>query len=353
MSAHPSNVTDTIVIRKPDDWHVHLRDGDILKTVVPYTAERFSRAVIMPNLVPPVTTIAAAVAYRARILAAVPEGVNFTPLMACYLTGTLDPAELVRGHAEGVFFAAKLYPAGATTNSQFGVAAIEQLFPVLEAMEKAGIPLLVHGEATDPSIDIFDRERVFIEQTLIPLRKRFPALKVVMEHITTAEAVDYIIAEQCPHLGATITPHHLMISRNALFAGGIRPHLYCLPIVKREKHRLALRRAATSGMGYFFAGTDTAPHLVAAKECACGCAGIFNAPVALECYAQVFAEENALDRLEGFMSLNGARFHGMVVGEETITLRFRSTPVAEFLSTQAGPLKPFLAGEMCTWSLEA
>ncbi len=352
MTAQHSDTVDSISLRKPDDWHVHLRDGDILETVVPYTTARFARAVIMPNLVPPVTTVDAAIAYRDRIMAAVPQGCDFTPLMACYLTSTLDPAALMQGHADGVFFAAKLYPAGATTNSQFGVAAIDDLFPVLEAMEKGGMPLLVHGEAIDPAVDIFDRERVFIEQTLIPLRKRFPGLKIVMEHITTAEAVDYIIAENNPRLGATITPHHLMISRNALFAGGIRPHLYCLPIVKREKHRLALRRAALSGLPFFFAGTDTAPHTVAAKECACGCAGIFNAPIALECYAQVFAEENALDRFEAFMSLNGPRFHGMVANEERITLRRRAFSVAESVPLRIGSLRPFLAGEQCAWSLE-
>ena len=348
-----AGLPETITLRRPDDWHVHLRDGAILRAVLPYTARAFGRGVIMPNLVPPVDSIVAVRAYRERILAALPAGSPFTPLMTCYLTPGLKPEELERGHADGDIFAVKLYPAGATTNAQFGIAAVEEIYPVLETMQRIGMPLLVHGEATDPSVDIFDREAVFIEQTLKPLLERFSALKVVMEHITTADAVDFITARNDPRLAATITPHHLIINRNALFKGGIRPHYYCLPIAKREKHRLALRRAATSGTGCFFPGTDTAPHLTHTKETACGCAGIFNAPTAVECYAQVFAEENALDTFETFMSLNGPHFHGLVPNDATITLHRRSMTVPETVWVDGGTLTPFLAGERLMWSPES
>src|SRR4030088_2454875 len=279
-----------ITLRCPDAWHVHFRDGAMLRTVLPLTARQFGRAIVMPNLVPPVSDVAAARGYRERILGALPPRADFTPLMTCYLTDTTDPAEVARGHAEGVFTAVKLYPAHATTHSAHGVTDIDRVTPVLERMAALGMPLLIHGEVTDPEIDIFDREAVFIDRVLDPLRRRLPELRVVLEHITTEEAVDYVVSAS-PNLAATITAHHLVINRNAIFAGGIRPHLYCLPIAKREKHRQALRRAATSGNPRFFLGTDSAPHSVAAKETACGCAGIFTAPCALETYAEVFEEE--------------------------------------------------------------
>ena len=269
-------MTEAITIRRPDDWHVHFRDGTMLKTVLPLTARQFARAIVMPNLVPPVTTVAAARAYRRRILAALPAGVEFTPLMTCYLTDATDPEEVVRGFEEGVFTAVKLYPAHATTHSAHGVTDIDRVMPVLERMAAIGMPLLIHGEVTDPQIDIFDREAVFIDRVLDPLRRRLPELRTVLEHITTEEAADYV-RPAGPNLAATITAHHLIINRNAIFQGGIRPHLYCLPIAKREKHRQALRRAATSGNPAFFLGTDTAPHAVPTKETACGCAGIFTA----------------------------------------------------------------------------
>ena len=287
---------DTITLRRPDDWHLHLRDGAMLEAVLPFTARQFARAIIMPNLVPPVTTVAAAEAYRARILAALPASADFTPLMTCYLTDTTDPDELERGHRAGTFAAVKLYPAKATTNSAHGVSDIAKTYRALERMASLGLPLLVHGEVTDPAIDIFDREAVFIDTVLAPLHHRLPELKIVLEHVTTAEAVAFV-GDTGPTVAATITAHHLVINRNAIFAGGLRPHLYCLPIAKREKHRLALRRAATSGKAKFFLGTDSAPHPAADKENACGCAGIFTAPAALEIYTQVFAEDGALDRL--------------------------------------------------------
>jgi dihydroorotase len=297
---------ETITLRRPDDWHVHLRDGEMLRAVVQHTAESFGRAIVMPNLLPPITTVEAALAYRARILAALPVGSTFRPLMTCYLTNDSDPDEIARGHDDGAFFAAKLYPAHATTNSQAGVTDVANIDPTLERMQAIGMPLLVHGEATSADVDVFDRERVFIEETLGPLLSRYPALRVVLEHVTTADAVEFVKSHG-DRLGATITPHHLIINRNALFAGGLRPHNYCLPVAKRERHRQALRRAATSGDGRFFLGTDSAPHPTSAKEGACGCAGIFNAPVALAAYARVFEEEGALDRFEAFASLNGPR----------------------------------------------
>ena len=337
---------DSITIRRPDDWHVHLRDGDMLAAVAPYTARQFARAIVMPNLSPPVTTVAAAAAYRDRIRAA--AGSSFEPLMTCYLTDASDPAEIARGHAEGVWIAAKLYPAHATTNSSHGVSDIRALARVFETMQRIGMPLLVHGEVTDHAVDIFDREAVFIDRVLMPLAADFPALKVVFEHITTAQAVAFVDAGG-PNIAATITPHHLHLNRNAMFDGGLRPHAYCLPVVKREVHRLALRKAATSGSSKYFLGTDSAPHVVTAKESACGCAGIFNAPYALESYAQVFDEEDALDRFEGFASRHGPEFYGLPLNTGTITL---ARAEAEVPSELAGVV-PFHAGERLRWRLQA
>jgi dihydroorotase len=342
----------TLTIRRPDDWHVHLRDGALLEAVLPHTARVFGRAIVMPNLVPPVTTIDAARRYRERILRALSPGSDFKPLMSCYLTDATDPDELETGQREGVFTAAKLYPAHATTNSAFGVTDVRAIRAVLGRMERIGLPLLVHGEVTDASVDVFDREAVFIDRILAPLLKDFPALRVVFEHVTTAEAVDFVTAHG-PRLAATVTPHHLMINRNAMFAGGIRPHMYCLPVAKREVHRQALRRASTSGSPAFFLGTDSAPHPVAAKETDCGCAGIFNAPAALACYAQVFAEEGALDRLEAFASLNGPAFYGLPPNEGTVTLAAEPARVCARVEV-AGPeaeIRPFLAGERVAWRL--
>ena len=333
--------TDHITIRRPDDWHVHLRDGDMLKAVAPYTARQFARAIVMPNLSPPVTTVAATAAYRARIIAAAPD---LVPLMTAYLTDTSDPAEIEKGHAEGVFTAAKLYPAHATTGSAHGVADVANLYPVLEAMQRIGMPLLIHGEVTDHDVDIFDREAVFIQRTLSGLVHDFPALKIVFEHITTADAVNFVSASG-PNVAATITPQHLMLNRNAMFDGGIRPHAYCLPVIKRETHRLALRVAATSGSPKFFLGTDSAPHVAAAKETACGCAGIFNAPYAMESYATVFDEEGALDKLEGFASEYGPRFYGLPLNEGTITLE----RVTVTVPAKIDGVVPFHAGETLGW----
>jgi dihydroorotase len=344
--------TDTISLRRPDDWHVHLRDGALLEAVLPFTARSFARAIIMPNLVPPVTRMAAAEAYRRRILAALPPGLDFTPLMAAYLSDDSDPDEIERGRRAGLFTAVKLYPAHATTNSAAGVTDIAKTYRVLERMAALGMPLLVHGEVTDPAIDVFDREAVFIDRVLAPLRRRLPELKIVLEHITTSEAVDFVESAG-DTLAATITPHHLLINRNALFSGGLRPHMYCLPVAKRETHRLALRRAATSGSAKFFLGTDTAPHPIADKERDCGCAGIFAAPAALELYAGVFAEEQALERFEAFASLNGPRFYGLPANEQRITLARRPWRVPQTVPTAAGPLRPFLAGEEIAWQLQS
>ena len=337
-----------LTLRQPDDWHVHLRDGEMLAAVVNDTARQFARAIVMPNLSPPIITVAAATAYRERILAVVEPGLAFEPLMTCYLTDTIDAGEVERGFAEGVFTACKLYPAHATTNSQHGVTDIRTIRPVLEAMQRIGMPLLVHGEVTDRHVDIFDREAVFIERILAKLIADFPALKVVFEHITTAEAVAFVEAGG-PNLAATITPHHLAINRNAMFDGGIRPHFYCLPIVKRETHRLALRRAATSGSAKFFLGTDSAPHAIGDKEAACGCAGIFNAPFALESYATVFEEEGALDRLEAFASENGPGFYGLAPNDRTVTLERAPSSVPAVLKTGPATLVPFHAGETLAW----
>jgi dihydroorotase len=343
-------MTDAITIRRPDDWHVHLRDGAMLRTVLPYTARQFARAIVMPNLVPPVTTIAAAHAYRARILAALPEDADFTPLMTCYLTDAADPEEIARGFADGTFAAVKLYPAHATTNSAHGVTDPDRVKPVFERMAAIGMPLLIHGEVTDPDIDIFDREAVFIERVLDRLRRRLPELRIVLEHVTTAEAVAYVAAAG-PNLAATITAHHLVINRNAIFQGGIRPHLYCLPIAKREEHRRALRRAATSGNPAFFLGTDTAPHARPTKETACGCAGIFTAPAALEIYAEVFEEEGALDRFEAFASLNGPAIYRLPANGARVTLRRNEWVVPERIGDGDDAVVPFRAGERLRWRL--
>lgn len=342
---------ETITIRKPDDWHVHFRDGDMLAAVAPHTARQMGRAIIMPNLAPPITTADAASAYRTRILTAVGGDKGFTPLMTCYLTDTLDPSEVERGFADGVWTAAKLYPAGATTNSASGVTDIANIRGVLETMERIGMPLLVHGEVTDPEIDLFDREAVFIDAVLTPLLEDFQGLKVVFEHITTSQAVQFVRATG-PRLGATVTAHHLMINRTDIFKGGIRPHLYCLPVAKREQHRLALREAATSGEAAFFLGTDTAPHAVTAKEAACGCAGIFTAANAIELYAQVFDEENALAHLEAFASLNGPAFYGLAPNDETLTLTRADWTVPDAIDVADGStVKPFMAGETLAWQI--
>jgi dihydroorotase len=340
----------TLTFRRPDDWHVHFRDGMVLQRVVPETARDFGRAIVMPNLVPPVTTAAMAAAYRERIMAAVPAGMRFTPLMTCYLTDDTDPRDLMEGHARGVFIAAKLYPAHATTNSQHGVSSIDKIHPVLAAMEKAGIPLLTHGELVRHDVDIFDRERLFIGHVLEPTLKRFPALRVVMEHITTKDGVEVVRAHR-GRLGATITPQHLLYNRNALFDGGLRPHMYCLPVLKREEHRLALRAAATSGEASFFLGTDTAPHLRHLKEAACGCAGVFSAPTAVQAYLRVFAQENALDRFEAFASLNGPAFYGLPANEETVTYVEKPVLAPEALDVLGqGPVVCLLGGETVEWS---
>jgi dihydroorotase len=354
-------IPDTITIRQPDDWHVHFRDGAMLRTVLPLTARQFGRAIVMPNLVPPVTDVAAARAYRERILAALPpsfppphagkdQGGGFTPLMTCYLTDTSDPAEVARGYTEGVFAAVKLYPAHATTHSAHGVTDIDRVMPVFERMAAIGMPLLIHGEATDPEIDIFDREAVFIERVLDPLRRRLPEMRIVLEHVTTEEAVAYVEGGGAD-LAATITAHHLIINRNAIFQGGIRPHLYCLPIAKREKHRRALRHAATSGHPAFFLGTDSAPHAIPTKETACGCAGIFTAASALELYVEVFEEEGALDRFEAFASLNGPAFYRLPANDRRITMRREPWTAPERIGEGDLAVAPFRAGESLRWRL--
>lgn len=338
----------TLVLRQPDDFHAHFRDGAMLRSVVNFTARQFARAIAMPNLDPPVTTAAAAASYRQRIRAALAPGLRFEPLMTCYLTDDTDVDDLLAGAADGVFVAAKLYPANATTNSQRGVTDIRRLDKVLAGMEKAGLPLLLHGEVTAPEVDIFDREAVFLERVLAPLMARHPGLRIVLEHVTTAEAVAFVAAAGA-NLAATITPHHLHINRNALFAGGLRPHAYCLPVAKRERHRQALCRAATSGSPKFFLGTDTAPHLVAAKESDCGCAGIFCAPFAIESYAEIFAAAGALDRLQGFAAEHGAAFYGLPLNPRQIRLERQPVVVPPALDLEAGRLHPFHAGETLGW----
>jgi dihydroorotase len=337
---------ETLTIRRPDDWHLHLRDGEMLRTVAPYSARQFARAIIMPNLSPPVTSVEAAQAYRERIIAAAESG--FTPLMTCYLTDGADADELARGHEAGVWVAAKMYPAHATTNSAHGVTDIRNIYPALERMQRIGMPLLVHGEVTDPAVDIFDREAVYIDRVLSGLTRDMPELKIVFEHITTAEAAAFVEASG-PNIAATVTPQHMIINRNAIFAGGLNPHAYCLPVAKREQHRLAVRKAATSGSPKFFLGTDSAPHARSAKESACGCAGIFNAPFALESYATVFDEEGALDRFEAFASENGARFYGLPLNDGQVTLERAASEVPGAF----GGLVPFHAGQQLGWKLAA
>ena len=334
--------SQTLTIRRPDDWHVHLRDGEMLKRVAPYTARQFARAIVMPNLVPPIATVAAANAYRDRIAEA--AGPGFTPLMTCYLTDAADPDEIAGGYEQGTWVAAKLYPAHATTNSAFGVTDVRNIYPALERMQKIGMVLCVHGEVTDADIDVFDREAVFIDRVLGPVTRDFPELKIVFEHITTANAVQFV-ESMGANIAATVTPQHLIINRNAIFAGGLRPHFYCLPVAKREDHRLAVRKAATSGSTKFFLGTDSAPHAREAKESACGCAGIFNAPFALESYAAVFEEDGALDKLEAFASEHGPRFYGLPLNEGTITLQRDEVEVPE----EVAGLVPFHAGERLAW----
>lgn len=348
QSAAAASRIDRLVLRQPDDWHVHLRDGGILEAVADYTARQFARAIVMPNLSPPITDVAAAKAYRARIKAAVSPEFAFTPLMTCYLTDDSDREEIERGFAAGVFTACKLYPAHATTNAAQGVTDINKLYPVFERMQLIGMPLLLHGEVTDSHVDIFDREKAFIDTALSRLMADFPALRIVLEHITTADAVAFV-EEAGANLAATITPHHLVINRNAMFAGGIRPHLYCLPVAKRERHRLALRGAATSGSSRFFLGTDSAPHTIGAKQSACGCAGIFNAPFALESYAQVFDEEGALDRLEAFASEHGSRFYRMPLNEGHVVLERVSSRAPSIIETPDGDVVPFHAAEEMPW----
>ena len=339
---------DVLSMRRPDDWHVHLRDGEMLRAVAGHTARQFGRAIVRPNLSPPVTTVAQAVAYRMRILAAVGPDAGFEPLMTCYLTDGADPDEIERGFAAKVFTACKLYPAHATTNSEHGVTDIRNIGSVLERMQRIGMPLLLHGEVTDHGVDIFDREAVFIERVFSKILADFPALRCVFEHVTTADAVAFV-EESGPNVAATITPHHLRINRNAMFEGGIRPHFYCLPVAKREVHRLALRRAATSGSAKFFLGTDSAPHAVGKKEAACGCAGIFNAPFALESYATTFDEEGAIDRLEGFASEHGPNFYGLPLNTGRIVLERASCVVPERVGAGAEEVTPFHAGETLRW----
>ena len=340
--------SQTLTIRRPDDWHVHLRDGEMLRAVAPFTARQFARAIVMPNLEPPVATPEAAAQYRERITEV--SGPGFTPLMTCYLTDEARPDELDRGFSEKIWIAAKLYPAGATTNSASGVTNVSNIYPALARMEEIGMVLCVHGEVTDPEIDVFDREAVFIDRVLSRLRRDFPALKIVLEHITTAQAVDFV-TENGEKVGATVTPQHLLINRNAIFAGGLRPHSYCLPVAKRERHRLAVLKAATSGAPNIFLGTDSAPHARQAKESCCGCAGIFNAPFALESYAGVFEAEGALDRLEAFASINGPRFYGLPLNEGVVTLERAPVEVPERIEMGKIELVPFHAGETLRWRL--
>ena len=344
----------TLKIKRPDDWHLHLRDGEMLEAVLPETTRHFARAIIMPNLVPPVVTNEEAKAYRERIMQAVPSGDNFEPLMTLYLTEDTDPDDLEQAFKSGTVHAAKLYPAGATTNSENGVRNFENIMPVLERMAEIGMTLCVHGEVTDPAIDIFDREKVFIEAVLDPLRQRLPQLRVTMEHITTSDAVDYVTGSTGP-LGASITTHHLMINRNAILVGGIKPHYYCLPVAKREEHRLALVKSATSKDERFFLGTDSAPHLDKAKIDVCGCAGIFTSTNTMACLAQVFDDENALDRLEAFSSLNGPKHYQLDANEEMITLVKRDIPTVfpASIATPDGPVTVFDPMTPLYWDVES
>ncbi|WP_424931154.1 dihydroorotase [Amaricoccus macauensis] len=342
-------MTKTITLPRPDDWHLHLRDGAMMEGVLPASRD-FARAIIMPNLVPPVVTGADAAAYRDRILAALPEDQGFTPLMTLYLTEATDPADVAAAHADGIATAVKLYPAGATTNSASGVRDIEKVMGVLERMAEIGMPLCMHGEVTNAEVDIFDREAVFIDRVLDPLRRRLPELKIIMEHVTTADGVAYIESAE-ENLAGSLTVQHLMLNRNQMLVGGIRPHYYCLPILKRSIHQEALRRAATSGDRRFFLGTDSAPHAQHAKENACGCAGVFSAPLAVACYAQVFEEEGALDRLADFASLNGPAYYGLPPNSDTITLIREDAPqpLPETVATGAGPVVVFDPGSPLFW----
>ncbi|WP_454270423.1 dihydroorotase [Roseovarius sp. MBR-51] len=342
-------MTQTLTLRRPDDWHLHLRDGAMLRAVLPETTRHFARAIVMPNLVPPVVTGQDATAYRARIMAALPEGADFTPLMTLYLTEETDPEDVAAAHASGLVTAVKLYPAGATTNSASGVRDFDKVRAVLEKMADIGLPLCVHGEVTDPSVDIFDREAVFIDRVLDPVRRATPGLRVVMEHITTANGVDYVRAHD-QDLGATITTHHLVINRNHILVGGIKPHYYCLPVAKREEHRLALRAAATSGDARFFLGTDSAPHIDPLKESACGCAGCFTATNTMSILAHVFEDEGALHRLEGFTSLNGPAFYRLPANEATLTLtKGDAVTYPEKIDTGDGPVTVFDPGFALHW----
>jgi dihydroorotase len=336
-------------ITRPDDWHLHLRDGDVLAHVAPFTARQFARAIVMPNLKPAVTTVKQAVAYVDRIVAAVGES-DFEPLMTLYLTDDTSAEEIVAADKSCFIKAVKLYPAGATTNSSEGVTDIRKCDAALEAMQDAGLPLLVHGEVTDPHIDVFDREKAFIDRVLMPLMNRFPKLKIVFEHITTTDAVDFVLNTRS-NIGATVTPHHLMLNRNAMFEGGMRPHNYCLPVLKRERHRQALLHAATSGNPKFFLGTDSAPHTKNNKESACGCAGIFSAHAAIEMYATVFDEQNALDKLEAFASFHGPDFYGLPRNTDTITLKKEAWVVPESYPIADQTLIPMMAGETLNWKL--
>ena len=347
-SAEDAPILDEIVMRQPDDWHVHLRDGPVLSFAADFTARQFARAIVMPNLLPPITTVAAGSAYRQRILDALPDGRVFTPLMTAYLTDEIDSEEIARGHETGVFTACKLYPAGATTNSASGVTDVQKIWPVLERMQDIGMPLLVHGEVVSPDIDIFDREAVFIEQILSRVIEAFPDLKVVLEHITTEDSVRFVESAG-PNLAGTITAHHLRIERNDMFDGGLRPHAYCLPVAKRRHHREALRKAAVSGNPKFFLGTDSAPHRKQDKESACGCAGIFSAPVALESYAQTFKEEGALHRLEAFASEFGPRFYGLPLNSGRVKLARVENPVPAGLGEGELEFVPFHAGQYLSW----
>ena len=348
----PDNRPTDLTLRRPDDWHLHLRDGAMLRAVLPETTRHFARAIVMPNLVPPVVTAADATAYRDRIRAALPEGADFTPLMTLYLTEDTDPDDVARAHADGIATAVKLYPAGATTNSASGVRDFDRVRPVLERMAEIGMPLCVHGEVTDSDIDIFDRERTFIDKVLKPIRKKTPDLRVVMEHITTEDAVDYV-RDSPKNLAATITTHHLIINRNHILAGGIRPHYYCLPVAKREKHRVALVQAAVSGDRRFFLGTDSAPHADPAKLQPCGCAGIFTAPVTLSCLAAVFEAAGTLTKLEAFTSLNGPAFYGLPPNEATIRM-VKGEPIdlPTHIPTEDGPVTVFDPGFPLHWRVE-
>ncbi len=341
-----------LTIGRPDDWHLHVRDGDALRTVVPHTARRFGRAIIMPNLKPPVTTTAQALAYRERVLAAVPQGVDFTPLMTLYLTDNTARGEIAAAKASGHVHAVKLYPAGATTHSDAGVTDIRRTYPALEAMAEHGLPLLVHAEVTDPEVDVFDREAVFIERHLRAVCEAIPQLKVVLEHVTTRDGVDFVTGSP-DTVAATITAHHLLLNRNAMFAGGIRPHHYCLPVLKREAHRTALVAAATGGNPKFFLGTDSAPHAREAKESACGCAGMYTAHAALELYARAFDAAGALEQLEGFASRHGPAFYGLPPNSGTVTLEKADWQVPDSYPLADSTLVPLFAGEAMDWRIKA